>query len=69
MRVSFGDEVSGLLVSPVFGKSMRHTDGLRRMWVDDCQFTTLGEELSPFVSRQTLSTCVSEPFSIAYLRF
>ena len=60
MRVSFGDEVSGLLVSPVLGQCVRHTDGLRCVWVDDRQFTTLGEELSSFVPRQALSTRVSE---------
>ena len=49
-------------MSPVFGKSVRYTDRLRCVRVDDRQFTALGEELPSLVPRQSLSTCVSESF-------
>jgi len=51
-------------VSPVFSQSVRHTDGLRRVRVDDRQFAAFGEELSSFVPGQGLSTCVSGAFPL-----
>ena len=68
MRVSFGDEVSRVFVSPMFGKSVRYTDGLRCVRVDDRQFAAFGEELSSLVPRQGLSTCVSERFDFYLVR-
>ena len=65
--MSFGDEVSGVFVSPLFGKSVRCADGLRCMRVDDRQFTAFGEELSSFIPRQGVSICVSAGFFYFFL--
>lgn len=56
----FGDEERGFSLSAMHGKSMRRADGLRHLRLDDREFSASCAELSSLVSRQALSSCVSD---------
>lgn len=54
MCLSLGHEERRLLVSEVYGESVRCPDRLRYLWTHDRELTSLGTELSSFIPGETV---------------
>jgi hypothetical protein len=54
MRLSFGHEERRLLVSEMYGESVRRPDRLRHLWAHDCELTSPGTKLSSFIPSKTV---------------